>query len=112
MSVSPAPARPRQISFERERGVYDVLAQRDLAHAVVSVGVDETRADQILRVLQAVAAHSIPIFLIKLHRGAVTFALESAQIPNLEACLRDEGYDFRVRRELVLLTVLASSMRD
>ena len=109
----PAPAgRPRQISFERERGVYDVLSQHDLAHAVVPVGVDESRSDQILDVLRTVANESIPIFLIKLHRGAVTFALESSQIPRLESCLRDVGFEFRVRQNLVLLTIVATSMRD
>jgi aspartate kinase len=112
MSVSVPASRPRQISFERERGVYQVLAQRDLAHAVVPVGTDDDRTERMLQVFRSVADESIPIFLIKLHRSAVTFALESAHIPHLEACLRNRGYDFRVRRDLVLLTILASSMRD
>jgi aspartokinase len=112
MSHPAAAGRPRQISFERERGVYDVLSQRDLAHAVVPVREDETRSDQILHVLRTISSRSIPIFLIKLHRGAITFAVESASIPELESCLRSEGYEFRVRQELVLLTILATSMRD
>jgi aspartokinase len=111
MSVTAPAGRSRQLSFERERGVYQVLSQRDLAHAVVQVG-DDTRSDHFLRILRIVADQSIPIFLIKLHRGALTFALESAQVPQLEECLRQHGFDFRVRHDLVLLTILASSMRD
>jgi aspartokinase len=116
MSVSAPVGRPRELSFERERGVYQVLAQGDLAHAVVSVGSDEggdpSRADRILQVLRAVADQSVPIFLIKLHRGAVTFALGSSEVPRLEECLGRQGYQFKVRHDLVLLTILASSMRD
>jgi aspartate kinase len=92
------------------------LVQRDLAHAVVPVGSDEggdqSRTGRILHVLRTVADQSVPIFLIKLHRGAITFALESAHVPRLESCLGAEGYDFKVRHDLVLLTILASSMRD
>lgn len=112
MSVSAPAARARQLSFERERGVYKVLSQRDLAHAVVPVGGDEGRTGRILHLLRTVADQSVPIFLIKLHRSAVTFALESSEVPQLEKCLTAEGYDFKVRHDLVLLTILASSMRD
>src|SRR5688572_14830834 len=108
MSVSAPAGRPRQLSFERERGVYQVLSQRDLAHAVVPVGGDDGRTDRILHVLRTVADQAIPIFLIKLHRGAVTFAMESAEVRRLEACFTKQGYDFKVRHDLVLLTILAS----
>ena len=112
MSVTAPAGRPRELSFERERGVYQVLAQGDLAHAVVTVGGEDTRTDRILHVLRSVADKSVPIFLIKFHRTAVTFALESSQVPDLESCLSQHGYEFKVRHDLVLLTILASSMRD
>jgi aspartokinase len=102
----------RHIHFERERGVYRLLVTRSLAHAVVTVGADGERGDRLLRVFQALAHENIPIFLIKLHRTAVTFAVESVHVPRVEACLSPIALECVTRPYLALVTVVASSMRD
>ena len=103
---------PHPVVFERERGVYRVDVKHDLAHAVVKLGADHQRAGQILSVLRALASEQIPIFLIKMHRSAVTFAMEGGQVPDAKSCLQRAGFECSTRTGLALLVVVASSMRD
>ena len=102
----------RHVHFERERGVYRVAVTQGLAHVVVKVGADADRTDRLLRVFRTLADESVPIFLIKLHRTAVTFAMEESQIPHVERCMAAIGFECRVRPDLALLSIIASSMRD
>ena len=104
------PAQP--ISFERERGVYQVLVTQGLAHAVVTVGSDENRTDRIQIVLDRLSSRSIPIFLIKLHTSAITFAVETEFLIATEECINNAGFTVRTKTGLALLTINASSMRD
>jgi aspartate kinase len=112
MSGSAQGAAAKPVSFERERGVYKVLVTRDVAHAVVKVGDDEQRVERMMRVFRTLADESIPLFLIKLHRSAVTFAVDGMFVPRLETCIERAGFGIRTRRDLALLSVVASSMRD
>lgn len=108
--MAPSPTRP--VTFERERGVYDITVTRGLAHSVVKVPKDD-RSGQFQRVFTSLAEKEIPIFLIKLHSGAVSFALQAAQVGEVEQCVGDGlGLDCKVRGDLALLSVVASSMRD
>jgi aspartate kinase len=102
----------RPISFERERGVYDVRVTPGLALIVANVGDGEDRTENMQRAFRALASHSIPIFLIKLHRSAITFAVNEALVPKVEGCLQSISITSRVRKDLALITVIASSMRD
>ena len=103
---------PQPISFERERGVYQTLVTHELAHAVVTVGSDSDRSDRIQQVLDRLTAQSIPIFLIKLHTSAITFAVETSFLEAAESCVREAGFAVRTTTGLALLTINASSMRD
>src|SRR5258708_15284952 len=102
----------RTISFERERGVYDVRVTSGLAHVVAGVGTDDDRIHRMQRVFQALAKHEIPIFLIKLHRSAVTFAVNEDLVSSVEQSLQGVALACRARKNLALITVIASSMRD
>jgi aspartokinase len=102
----------KPITFERERGVYDLRVTPDLAHVVVKVGSEPERASRIQRVFQLLSERSIPIFLIKLHRTAVTFAVAGNQLPEVETCLQDVAEGMLARRGLALVSIIASSMRD
>jgi aspartate kinase len=102
----------RPISFERERGVYDVRVTSQLAHVVASVGAEEDRIERMQRIFRTLADQDIPIFLIKLHRSAVTFAVKEELIPRVVQCLKDVAIACRSRQNLALITVVASSMRD
>ncbi len=103
---------PHRVSFERERGVYDVEVVRDIGHVVVKVGSGEDRNDRIARLFRQVADEHIPIFLIKLHRSSVSFAVRGDALERVEALLASKGERYRARRDLALVNVIASSMRD
>lgn len=102
----------REVSFERERGVYDVRVTPEVAHVAVEFPGEEGHPENDLRVFRALADASIPIFLIKLHRTAVTFAVAETHVPEVEACMDQLAYPCTVRRDLAIVSVIASSMRD
>lgn len=103
---------PNRVSFERERGVYDVEVVHDIGHVVVKVGSEADRNDRIARLFRQVADKGVPIFLIKLHRSAVSFAVRGDALERVEALLSSEGTSYRARRDLALVNIIASSMRD
>ena len=111
-TVSPPTIRRPKVSFERERGVYAIQVTRDVAHALVSVPADATRSAEILRVFQTLTDASVSIFLIKLHRTAVSFALTVADVTRAEAAFETAGFQVRLRRDLAMVVVKAASMRD
>lgn len=103
---------PANISFERERGVYALEIMRNVAHAVIEVGDDEGRAGRILRVFASLASADVPIFLIKMHRGAVTLAFAAADREKALNAFSADGRSSEVRSDLALVVVRAASMRD
>jgi len=100
------------LSFERGRGVYQFEIIRNLAHVVVKVGEGADRTDVILRLLRVLADAEVPIFLIKLHRTAVTFAVEHQFMERTEQCLSTIPGGYASRTDLVMITLVAASMRD
>lgn len=112
MSVAAQETTERHVSFERERGVYQIQVTRDVAHVVVEVGADAERPRRLMRVFRALAERSIPIFLIKLHHSAVSFAVEGVRVPDVERSLQGVALECAARRDLALLSIIASSMRD
>lgn len=112
MSEPVPETRTPSVSFERERGVYATQVTRDVAHAVVSVGDDALRSSRILQLFRILAEANIPIFLIKLHRTAVTFAMAGADVVQAEAALASAGLKAKTRHDLAIVAVRASSMRD
>ena len=100
------------VSFERERGVYKLVIRRGAAHVVVKVPAADARTERIAKLFRELADASIPIFLIKLHRAAVTFAVDENMLERAEECLNHLGADWTTRRDLALIDVVASSMRD
>jgi aspartokinase len=112
MSHAPPVGPSRPVSFERERGVYHIAVNPDIGHVVVKVGSADDRTQRLQSIFQILADHQIPIFLIKLHRGAVTFAVEGARMHEVEDCLKGVAIDCSTRRNLAQISVVASSMRD
>lgn len=103
---------PNHAHFERETGVYDVNVTQAVAHVNVAVGPAEGRADQAVRVFRTVADAGIPVFLAKLHGHEVSFAVEASTLSEAERALAQAGFVFRARRDLAIVTVHASTMRD
>lgn len=112
MASNPQTVNTKQISFERERGVYRIDVLPDMAHIVAKTGGDATRVEKTRFLLRLLADASVPIFLVKLHHTAVTFALEGKYLPAAEACLSAEGFFVTSRRDLALVSIVATSMRD
>ncbi len=112
MSSAPHAGTGRPVSFERERGVYHVSIARDLAHVMVTVGTDADRTARIQRIFRVLADQNVPIFLIKLHSTAVSFAVSASRLADVDRCLKDVAQDCRTLRDLALVTITASSMRD
>jgi aspartate kinase len=112
MSAPESEDQTPNVSFERERGVYATQIIHDVAHAVVSVEDDAQRTPRILQVFRVCADAGISIFLIKLHRTAVTFAVAGADVTRAETTLEQAGFQARTRRNLTLVVVRAASMRD
>ena len=100
------------VTFERERGVYAVQITRDVAHTIIDVGETADRSGFVTKVLRALADADLPVFLVKLHRSAVTLALVGTDVEKAEAALASAGLPVNTRRDLALVVVRAASMRD
>ncbi len=105
-------SRNTPVTFERERGVQAVKVQRNIAHFIVAVGSDEHRTQRILSVFKALAAQYIPIFLIKLHRTVITFAVRGEFAAVANEAIRPLTFEVTTRHDLALVTVGATQMRD
>ncbi|MBC7809322.1 MAG: hypothetical protein H7145_24575 [Akkermansiaceae bacterium] len=105
-----APTRP--LSFERERGITEVRFQGGLAHVEVRLPGRDVEAERLV-LLQAVAEAGLPVLLIKLHPGSVSFALPDAAIAErAERLLLGRGYIYAMERDLALISICAGAMRD
>jgi aspartate kinase len=111
MSVSAPATKGPKVSFERERGVYAIHVTRDVAHVVVLLDGESARSGQIAQVFRTLSDANVAIFLVKLHRSAVSFALVAADMPRAEEALRTLGTQTRARFNLAIVAVLAASMR-
>ncbi len=112
MSVATHGVAAKHVSFERDRGVYRITVTDGLAHAVVHVASENEREHHILAVFRKLADEQIPVFLVKLHRSAITFAFEADEIPAVESSVRSLGLEIVSRPDLALISVIASSMRE
>jgi len=104
------------VHFEKERGVTEVVVAPGIAHFVVRFSAATGEADVAARrlaLLQAFAEGGVPVFLMKLHPGALSFAVRDE--PDISAGVRlleGRGEVFAVQRDLALLSIIAGAMRD
>ncbi len=102
----------QKVRFERERGVWAVHVTRHLAHALITFEPGAERSESVRMVLKALADAGIPIFLVKLHRTAVTFALAHHYVQQADEVLKQAGFGVRIRPDLALVVVIATTMRE
>lgn len=102
------------VHFEKERGVTDVQVTRGVAHATVELIRDSTEAlgEVQLGLLQALAAASIPVFLIKLHPTGISFAFLDIHLEKTARVLKESGANHTLTRDLALVAPIAGAMRD
>jgi len=94
-------------TFERERGVTGVAVRTGLTH--VSVKCD---ADGRLRVLQALAADNVPIFLLKLYGDGFSCVLRTDNADLASGSLRATAAPFERTDDVAMVSTLAGTMRD
>ncbi len=112
MSVATHGVAAKHVSFERDRGVYRITVTDGLAHVVVKVSKESDRQSQVLSIFRRLADAHIPVFLVKLHRAAVTFAIEAEKIPDVENCISDLNLGLVSSPDVALISIIASSMRE
>ncbi len=112
MAEQTAQAASPKIVFERERGVYALEVLHDIAHAVVSTGDDVLRASRQIHIFRTLTDADVPIFLVKMHRTVVTFALAGSDLAKAQEALEAANFKATTRRDLALIAVRAASMRD
>ena len=100
------------VTFERERGVYAIQVTPDVAHTIIDFGETSERGAFVSRALRTLAEAQIPVFLVKIHRSAVTLALIGIDVDAAETALAAAGFALDTRRDLALVVVRAASMRD
>jgi hypothetical protein len=64
------------VSFERERGVAHVEVQPGIVHVTVRLSEHAVAAER-LALLQTLAEAGVPVFLVKLHPCALSFAVRA-----------------------------------
>jgi aspartokinase len=107
---SSEPSRP--LHFERERGITAVRAQTGTAHVDVRLPGTDIEAKR-LELLLAIADAGIPVFLIKLHPGAISFAMQDDAIAAaIERLLVERGNLYSIEHDLAILSISAGAMRD
>lgn len=100
------------LSFERERGVNNILITRNVAHVVINLEEDASRFERILEALRSLAKSDVPIFMLKLHRSALTLAFAGADANIAAKALEGSGFKIHLREDLAVVAVQADSMRD
>jgi aspartate kinase len=82
------------------------------AHASVTITDGFDRPERVQRVLDILSDARIPIFLIKLHRDAITFGLAGQDLPAVEQRLAEATEVFSARTNLARVNVMATNMSD
>ncbi len=101
-----------RVSFERARGIYALHVTRDVAHAKVQLKECDERIGATTSILNALAKANIAIFLIKLHKSGLTFALAGSNLSRAEATLSHFDVAVTTRRDLAVVAIIAGSMRE
>ncbi len=100
------------LTFERERGVNKVLITRNVAHLVINIEEDTSRFERVLEAMRSLASSNIPVFLVKLHRSALTLAFAAKDAKKADTSLQSSGFKTLLRDDLAVVAIHADSMRD
>ncbi len=108
-----AARRAGEVHFEKERGVSEVSLVRGIVHVTVCVsGQANGEYEERLRVLEYLASQNVPVFLVKILPGALSFALRGEAAPQGLVALKELQADFSADSDLALLSTHAGAMRD
>jgi len=105
------PVQARRVAFEKERGVTSVSDNGEYAYLNVALDPAKPRAEQELEIYRRIAARSISMNLLKLHRQSVSFVIDEPQANAVVEELSGAGFRCRVTPAVSLLAVSAAEMR-
>jgi aspartate kinase len=94
--------------FEKERGVTQIRVTPDIVHFCLKL----PRGGGMLREIRALADTQVPVFLVKLIPGGLTFAVRAEHVVGATALLERRGVEFTTREQMALVSVIAGAMRD
>lgn len=102
----------RNTSFEKVRGVSDVRTEADVSYIVVNMPPEERQSARHLHLYRELAEAGIPMRLVKLHPGGVSFAVEDQFLDRARQIINKVGYDHQAAQQMVILSVVAVNMRE
>ncbi|MBC8101845.1 MAG: hypothetical protein H7Z41_04575, partial [Cytophagales bacterium] len=94
------------VHFEKERGVTEIRILREVAHVTVSLPDHQLGEDR-LKVLQSLAAHTVPVFLVKLLPTGFSFAVRGGSVAAAESALEAHRTEFGMVQGLCVVTTVA-----
>jgi aspartokinase len=95
------------MQFERSRGVTQVRATAGLAHVDVTL-----TPEQRLPLLRTLAQRKIPVLMVALHEGGLSFVVRHDSAAPCEAALNSVGHSYLLTTNQTLISVIAGAMRD
>jgi aspartokinase len=110
-SSSSTEVRREAVHFERERGVTEIRILRNVAHVIVPLAETDIGSGR-LRVLQSLAASSVPVFLVKLLPTGLSFAIRGDNLETCKQAMEKTEASFTLVPDLSVITTIAGAMRD
>jgi len=98
--------------FEKVRGVSDVGIEVECAHLVVDLPPDQRTPARHLRIYKEFGAAAIPLQMIKMHPGGISFAVERERLADVREILTRMGYRYQYTDEMVIISVISVNMRE
>ena len=95
--------------FEKERGVTQIRVTPDIVHFCLKL---PQGGGGMLPEIRALAEAKVPVFLVKLLPGGMTFAVRAGDVAAAEALLKRREVEFATRTRMALVSVIAGAMRD
>ncbi|MES2463776.1 MAG: ACT domain-containing protein [Armatimonadota bacterium] len=103
--------RRQAVHFEKERGVTEIRILRSVAHVAVNLEPTDIGSGR-LKVLQSLAASSVPVFLVKLLPDGLSFAIRGESVDSCKTALEQTEVPFKLIPDLSVITTIAGAMRD
>lgn len=103
---------PRQVSFERERGITEIRVTPGVAYMFVRAPAGEDLTAHRLRILEILREENVSLFLIKLQRYGISFGVPKDSLKLAQKRLETDGYTLTTRENRAMVSVFAQNMRE
>lgn len=100
------------VSFERDRGASAIKVSREATYLFVRAPHAENLTIQRQQILDRMRNAEIPLFLIKVQRYGLSFAVDSEHADRACAILEQDGFRVTVKPRRVMVSIFAQNMRE